>query len=150
MKKTKRTSSKRASGKGAEVSMGNISNVSGKVNVAGRDIITHETTTGLSAAEIKKLFAPLYRAIETRANTSSSSKEDLTTDVEEIQTVITEAAQKNEKVDEGFLARRFRNLARMAPDMLDVLVATLGNPLAGLGVAVKKLADKAKSETAQT
>jgi hypothetical protein len=150
MKKTKRTSSKRASGKGAEVSMGNISNVSGKVNVAGRDIITHETTTGLSAAEIKQLFAPLYRAIETRADTPASSKKDLTTDVQEIQTVITEAAQKNEKVDEGFLARRFRNLARMAPDILDVLVATLGNPVAGLGVAVKKLADKAKSETAQT
>ena len=150
MKKTKRTGGKRASGKGAGVSMGNISDVSGKVNVAGRDIITHETTTGLSAAEIKQLFAPLYQAIETRPNTSASAKEDLTTDVKEIQTVITEAAQKNEKVDEGFLARRFRNLARMAPDVLDVLVATLGNPLAGLGVAVKKLADKAKSETAQT
>jgi hypothetical protein len=52
-------------------------------------------------------------------------------------------------MDEGFLARRFRNIARMAPDVLDVVVATLGNPLAGLGVAVKKIAEKAKEETQQ-
>jgi hypothetical protein len=67
--------------------------------------------------------------------------------VKEIQSTVTEAAQKNEKIDESFLSRRFRNIARMAPDLLDVVVATLGNPLAGLGVAVKKIAEKAKEET---
>ena len=45
-------------------------------------------------------------------------------------------------MDEGFLSRRLRNIARMAPDVLDVVVATLANPLAGLGVAAKKLAEK--------
>jgi hypothetical protein len=35
----------------------------------------------------------------------------------------------------------------MAPDILDVVVATLGNPLAGLGVAAKKIAKKAKEGT---
>jgi hypothetical protein len=34
----------------------------------------------------------------------------------------------------------------MAPDLLDMLVATLANPLTGLGVAVKKIAEKAKEE----
>ena len=43
--------------------------------------------------------------------------------------------------------KRFCNIARMAPDVLDVIVATLGNPLAGLGVAVKKIAERAKEET---
>jgi len=33
--------------------------------------------------------------------------------------------------------------------MLDVVVATLSNPLAGLHVAVKKIAEKAKEETKQ-
>jgi len=70
----------------------------------------------------------------------------LKAEVKEIQSTVTEAAQKNEKVDEGFLSRRFRNIARMAPDVLDVVVATLGNPLAGLGVAVKKIAEKAKTD----
>jgi hypothetical protein len=67
--------------------------------------------------------------------------------VKEIQITITEAAQKNNQMDEGFLPRRFRNIARMAPDVLDVVVATLANPLAGLGAAVKKISQKAKEET---
>jgi hypothetical protein len=35
----------------------------------------------------------------------------------------------------------------MAPDVLDLVVTMLANPLAGLGVAVKKIAEKAKDET---
>src|SRR5687768_5799031 len=138
---------KRASKKQPTVKVGDISDVSGNVNVAGRNISTHQTTTGLSAAEIKQLFDQLYTAIETRPATPSADKEDLKAEVKEIQTTVTEAAQKNEKVDEGFLSRRFRNIGRMAPDVLDVVVATLGNPLSGLGVAVKKIAEKAKQET---
>lgn len=128
----------------------NISGVSGEVNIAGGDISTNKTTSGLSAADIKQLFDQLYAAIETSAKTSPANKEDLKAEVKEIQSTVTEAAQKNEKVDEGFLARRFRNIARMAPDVLDVVVATLANPLAGLGVAVKKIAEKAKEETSSS
>jgi hypothetical protein len=129
------------------IRVGNVSGVSGEVNIAGGDITTNKTTSGLSAVEIKQLFDGLYTAIESNAKTSPSDKEDLKAEVKEIQSTVTEAAQKNEKVDEGFLSRRFRNIARMAPDVLDVVVATLGNPLAGLGVAVKKIAEKAKQET---
>jgi hypothetical protein len=133
--------------KPANVRVGNISNISGHVNVAGGNITTHHTTTGLSTREIKQLFDELYTKLEARPNTPAADKEDLKTDVKEIQTAVTEAAQKNGKVDEGFLARRFRNIARMAPDVLDMVVAMLANPLAGLGVAVKKIAEKAKEET---
>jgi cell division septum initiation protein DivIVA len=136
-----------ASGKQTSVRTGNISDVSGNVNIAGGDITTHHTTTGLSAGEIKQLFDDLYTRIETRPETPAADKEDLKAEVKEIQTTVTEAAQNNEQVDEGFLSRRFRNIARMAPDVLDVVVATLANPLAGLGVAVKKIAEKAKEET---
>jgi hypothetical protein len=128
------------------IKVGNISDINGNVNIAGGNIATHQTTSGLSAAEIKQLFDSLYTAIETRAGTSSTAKEDIKAEVKEIQSTVTEAAQKNEKVDESFMARHFRNIARMAPDILDVVVATLGNPLAGLGVAAKKIAEKAKSE----
>ena len=135
------------SSKQTSVRVGNISDISGNVNVAGGNITTHHTVTGLSANEIKQLFDGLYAKIDQRADTSTADKEDLKTDVKEIQTAVTQAAQKNEKLEESFLARRFRNIARMAPDVLDVVVATLGNPLAGLGVAAKKIADKAKEET---
>jgi hypothetical protein len=115
---------KRASDKRSTVRTGNISDISGNVNVAGGNITTHQTTTGLSAAEIKQLFDQLYTRIESRANTPTANKEDLKAEVQEIQSTVTEAAQKNEKVDEGFLSRRFRNIARMAPDVLNVIVAT--------------------------
>jgi cell division septum initiation protein DivIVA len=136
----------RASGKPTSVRVGNVSDVSGNVNIAGGNIRTQHTTTGLSAGEIKQLFDGLYAAIETHAKASPADKEDLKAEVKEIQATVTEAAQKNESVDEGFLSRRFRNIARMAPDLLEVIVATLANPLAGLGVAARKIAEKAKAE----
>jgi hypothetical protein len=138
---------KRESNEQSSVRVGNISDVSGSVNVAGRDITTHHTATGLSATEIKQLFDDLYTKIEARPATLPANKEDLKAEVKEIQDMVIEAVQKNAKVDEGFLSRRFRNIARMSPDILDVVVATLANPLAGLGIAVKKIADKAKQET---
>ena len=129
--------------KETNIKVGNISGVSGNVNIAGGNITTHHTVNGLSAADIKQLFDGLYKSIDANANVSPTDKEDLKAEVEEIQSTVTEAVQKNEKIDESFLARRFRSIAKMAPDILDVVVATLGNPLAGLGVAVKKIADKA-------
>jgi transposase-like protein len=139
-----------ASSKQTSVRVGNVSDISGNVNVAGGNITTHHTVMGLNAVEIKQLFDGLYSQIEARANTSPADKEDIKAEVKEIQSTVTQAAQKNEKVEESFLARRFRNIARMAPDVLDVVVATLANPLAGLGVAVKKIAEKAKEETTNT
>jgi hypothetical protein len=133
--------------KQTSVRVGNISDISGNVNVAGGNITTHHTVTGLSAGEIQQLFDGLYAEIDRRANTSTADKEDIKAELKEIESTVTEAGQKNEKMDEGFLARRFRNIARMAPDILDLVVATLANPLAGLGVAAQKIADKAKQET---
>jgi hypothetical protein len=137
---------KREGSRQTSVRLGNISDVSGNVNVAGGNITTHHTTTGLSGGEIQQLFNSLYAEIDAHTKPSPAAKEAIKAEVQEIQATITQAAQENKKVDEGFLSRRFRNIARMAPDLLDVIVATLANPLAGLGVAVKKIAEKAKEE----
>lgn len=140
---------KNMTNKRTNIRTGNISDVRGTVNIAGGNITTHQTTTGLSGTEIKQLFEQLNTAIESSAKTSPADKEDLKEEVREIQSVVIEATQKNEKVDESYLLRRFRNIARMAPDVLDVIVSTLASPLAGLGVAVKKIAEKAKEEIGQ-
>ena len=141
---------KRESNKQTSVRVGNISDISGNVNVAGGNITTHHTVTGLSAADIKQLFDGLYTVIDSNKKVSPTKKEDLKAEVQEIQSTVTQAVQKNEKLDEGFLSRSFRNIARMAPDVLDVVVSTLANPLAGLGVAVRKIAERAKEETKNT
>jgi hypothetical protein len=107
----------------------------------------HHNTRDLSAEAIRQLFLDIYRDIDGLQGTAPATKYDLKAEVKEIQGTATEAAQKNEKVDEGFLSRRFRNIARTAPDVLDRVVAMLANPLAGLGMAVKKIAEKAKEET---
>lgn len=98
------------------------------------------TSTGLSAAEVAALFDRLYAQIDERPNTSPEDKTDLKTDVQEIQT----EAIKGDKADEAFLARRLRNIQRMAPDILDVVIATLANPLAGFSTVVTKVARRMK------
>jgi hypothetical protein len=133
--------------KQTSVKVGNISDISGNLNIAGGNITAHQAMYGLSAGEIKQLFDSLYSAIETRSNTPTLTKEDLKAEVQEIQTTVTEAVKKNAKIDESFLSRRFRNIARMAPDILDVVTAALANPGLGISIAVKKIADKAKEET---
>jgi len=51
---------KRANTKQISIKAGNFSDISGNVNIAGGNITTKQTTTGLSAAEIKQLFDRLY------------------------------------------------------------------------------------------
>lgn len=138
---------KREGGKATSVRVGDITSISGNVNVAGGNITTHRASTTLGAAEIKQLFDQLHAAIEARPETAPATKDDLMAEFNEIQSGVTEVVQGRKNIDEGFLSRRFRNIARIAPDMLDVVVATLANPLAGLGVAVKKIAERAKEET---
>ena len=142
-----KTNKKRPNETENKVNVGAISDVYGTVNIAGRDITSNQTTTSSSVIEINQLFDQLYTAIEIRPETPAADKEDLKAEVEEIQSTVTEAAKKNKEVEESFLSRRFRNIARVAPDVLDVVVATLGSPLAGLGVAAKKIAEKAKEDT---
>jgi cell division septum initiation protein DivIVA len=136
--------------KKVNLKVGNLSNISGEVNIAGGDITTNRTTLGLSTTEVAQLFNQIYSAIESHSGTSATTKEDLKAEVKEIQSTVATAVSKKERIDESFLARRFRNITRMAPEILDVVVATLANPLAGLGVAVAKIAEKAKSEAGQS
>ena len=137
---------KQSSGKQVSIKTGNISNVSGQVNIAGSNINAEQGGKDLDRKEIEQLFDKLFSAVESRPETSAKDKEGLKAEIEEIQETVVEAVEKQKEVNEGFFLRRFRNISRMAPDILDVVVATLGNPLAGLGVAVKKIAQMAKEE----
>src|SRR5690349_22721582 len=97
------------------IEVGDISDVSGTVNIAGGSILTNQITAGLRATEISQLFNHLYAEIEAYPNTSPADKEDLKAEVEEIQSIVTQASEDNRKLDESFLLRRFRNISRMAP-----------------------------------
>lgn len=130
------------------IQVGDISSISGSVNIAGGNISTRQVNPGLSPGEIEQLFSRIYASIDANPHTSPTARNDVKEEVQEIQAAVGAVVEGKNKLEEGFLARRFRNIARVAPDALEVIVAALANPLAGLGIAIKKIAEKAKEETA--
>ena len=127
-----------------QIDTGGGAYVGRKVTVEGGDFVGRDQfkTVGLSGPEIADLFEPIYAAIEARRDTSPDDRADIKAEVEEVQA----EATKGEAADEGFLARRLRNLKRMAPDILDVVLAALANPAAGLGTVARKVAEKMRAE----
>ena len=88
----------------------------------------------------EEIFEELIARIEARPNTSPEDREDLKANVTEIK----EEAGKGDQADEPFLSRRLRNIQRIAPDIAEVVLATLANPAAGLAAVVGKIARQAK------
>jgi hypothetical protein len=129
--------------------IGNISiggGLTGNLVVGNNNQVSNTINQGLSAADIKQLFDSVNTKIDALPQLNQAVKEDAKAEIKDIQENITEAVTNKGNLDESFLTRRFRSIARMAPDILDVIVATIANPLGGMGVAVKKIADKAKEE----
>ncbi len=83
--------------------------------------------------------------INAKPNLSDEDKKDLKDQVGKIQ----EEASKGAKADPDRLEKLINTIAVMAPDIFEVAVTTLANPLAGIGLALKKIGDKAKLERAQ-
>lgn len=52
--------------------------------------------------------------------------------------------EKGSQADAGRVERLFNTIAAMAPDILEVVIATLVSPLAGIGLVAKKIGDKAQ------
>lgn len=126
------------------INVSNVQHVPGTMNIAGGDITTHESISihhDANAGIVAKALAEALEKTRKRPKTTRARKTDIEKEVKEIET---ELAKK--KADKGFLAERFRNIAKIAPDILDVIIASLGNPAAGIGLAVKKIAEKAKAE----
>ena len=145
MKKKKSNTSQQA-----QIRVGDISNVSGSVNIAAGDITTYTSNNDLSVKDVERLFGQIYKVVDSLANIAPLTKEDLKADLKQIQSAVSDAVQKKQKLDECFLAGRLRNIARMSPDILDVIASTLANPLAGFGIVLKKITDKAKEDIQST
>jgi hypothetical protein len=147
---SKRASAKKDMGGNAiSVNIGNISDFTGNINISSGDIKTiSRQISGLSPSEVNLLFKQVQKEVKRKARASAVKKADsVKNEVREIHNSVAQAVKKKEKVDEGFLKTRFRNIAKIAPDILEIIIATLASPPAGLGVAAKKIADKAKEGT---
>lgn len=114
----------------------------------GRDKVTNTVITGNnnivgSTVTLQKQYMQqIYTAIQERPDTDPLDKDDLKALVDEIKA----EDDKGDQADESFIARRMRNIQRMAPDILEVVIATIVNPVAGFGLVAKKVAKKMKTE----
>jgi hypothetical protein len=121
---------------GGPVFTGKVDNRKGKIS--GR---SNKYSNGLNGDEVFKLFNSLFVTIDQHSKLSKNDKADLKEEIQEIRQELT----KKRQADEGLIMRRLRNSGRMAPDILEVTLATIINPMAGFGVIAKKVAEKAKA-----
>jgi hypothetical protein len=68
------------------------------------------------------------------------------TDLKDNVAKVADEVSKGEQADSGRLERLLNVILSIAPDIFDVAIATLANPLAGLGLVAKKIGERAKVE----
>lgn len=108
-------------------------------NVQGSNIIVGNNNV---AARRSIGFERIYQYVEAHPALTSTEKDDVKAELQEVE----QEVQKGGKADETFLARRFRNIQRMAPDIVDVAFETLKNPISGAATVVQKIARKMAEE----
>jgi len=119
------------------------------VSVTGGDFVARDQTktineTASDPTTFAQAFALLYEQIARQPTLPPQEKAVVQ---EELKAVETEL-KKDESASEPFIQERLRNIERMAPDILEVILATFANPILGLGLVAKKIADKMKGEAA--
>jgi hypothetical protein len=95
-----------------------------------------------SPAGLKQWQEEMEKRIEAQAGLLPDDKTDLKTNV----TGILKEISKGKQADPGRLERLLNTIGSMAPDILEVAIATLANPLLGLGLVAKKVSDRARVE----
>lgn len=99
------------------------------------NVIAHQTI------RLNPFFQTIYKVVEEHSTLTPSEKEDVKAELEEVKSALEE-----KQPDVSFLARRFRNLKRMSPDIVDVAMETLKNPMSGVAEIIKKVANKIKED----
>jgi len=111
-------------------------------NVQGGNIVIgdHNTVSNQSI-NIVPLFQNIYHYVDTHPRLQAGKKQDAKEELKEIETAL-----KESKPDESFIVRRFRNLKRMSPDIVEVAFQTLKNPIGGVAEVIKRIAKKVAEE----
>lgn len=119
------------------LSAGNNSVVIGG-NVHNSNIVMGDRNdVSLEGSKVTAFFEIINQAVEQQPSLKPDEKEDIKAELQEIQTALEET-----KPDETFLARRFRNLKRMSPEIVEVAFETLKNPIGGVAEVIKRIAKK--------
>jgi hypothetical protein len=124
-----------------DISAGNSSVVVGG-NVNGSNIVVgNKNTVSNTTINIAPLFNVIYKKLDSKEDIKPQEKEDVRAELMDVQQELEKPAP-----DETFLARRLRNVQRMAPDILEVVFEILKNPLGGVAEVMKKVTQKMSAE----
>lgn len=127
---------------GDKITVGNISGDGAVAIGRGAEATANQ---GVGGADLTALFQAIYRQIETRPADPNVDKEEVTGTVQKIE----QETAKGEQANLTKVERWLGHLAEMAPDILEVTVATLTNPAAGVATVIRKIAEKARPEAGQ-
>ena len=119
-------------------------NVVGSIDASGhaKVDVTQSSVHKTDDANFERLFELLEEKIKARPADPNVDKGEIQAQVNQIKA---EAAQ-GEKANPNKLERWIRNLAGMAPDVVDVMVASLGGPISGITAVIQKIAARVKAE----
>jgi hypothetical protein len=135
-------SDKKKAPTGDQIRVGNISGSSGvAIGRGAKASVTYGSSA--DSEDLQKLFAAIYTNIESRPEERDIEKEEI---VQVVQNIEKETV-KGEEANPGKVERWLGYLSNMAPDILDVTLAALTNPAAGIATAIRKIAEKARVET---
>lgn len=113
--------------------------------VVGGDVNQSVIVTGdHNRINVNSKFSAIYKQVEEHPALSPTDKSDLKSELQTFE----DEDKKGPESNEGFLAQRLRNIKRIAPDILEVAIATIANPAAGFGMIAKKVVEKMKAENA--
>lgn len=111
----------------------------GNASAIGNGAVASIRMNAGPAGELLAWQKAMEKRIDALQNLPPADKTDLK---ETVAKITTEAAQ-GEKAEPGRIERLVNTLSAMAPDIFEVAVASLASPLAGLGLVVKKVGDRA-------
>jgi uncharacterized protein associated with vWA-MoxR-VMAP ternary system len=116
-------------------------NVSGGIITQGRNAkVVVRQNSGADINEIESLFKQLYQHIETRPQDPNVDKEEIAQTLQKLE----EETAKGEQANQTKMDRWMANLNKMAPDIVDVILASLGGPVTGITAVLKKVAEHAR------
>jgi len=121
------------------IKVGDIHNASD--TTIGYDAQTHTTQiSGATPDEITMAFSQIMQVVN--AMQEGNNKKNASEAVQKLEN----EARRGDQADESQIQRWLHFIAEISTDVWDVAIATLSNPIAGLGTAFQKIAKRAKEE----
>ena len=125
---------------------GGSGNISVGGDVVGRDKVTTTTTTttyGIGAdglAQLLQQFQQINKKIDELPDSPDLDKDELKETVKKVE----EEVKKGEEANSSKVERWLKFIGSMSNDILQVTAATIANPAAGVGTAIRLIAQKAQ------